>query len=74
MLKEYREADSLEDDDKWFLCRPEESFGLWKLCESFEWRFLPFPGSLVEQPEWFLKDMATLNWLNRIVRRDLGMK
>jgi len=49
------------------------SFRVWKMCKAFDWRFLPWTGGLLDQPEWFTHDAAILNWLDRQVRRDMGM-
>ena len=64
---------SLEDDEQWELYRPELSLAIWKLMEAFNWRFLPFPGNLLEQPDWLIHDISTLSWLNRMIRRDLNL-
>jgi hypothetical protein len=60
-----------EDDDDWALHRPELSFEIWKLWKSFGEKFLPFPGSLLEQPDWWLHDMRLLNWLDRRIKLEM---
>jgi hypothetical protein len=32
---------------------------------------LPFPGSLLEQPDWWLHDMRLLNWLDRRIKLEM---
>lgn len=42
---------------------------MWK---SFGFEVPLFDGGLVNYPEWFLEDMTVLNWLNRLVRHQMG--
>ena len=35
--------------------------------ESFDWKFLPEPGGLLDQPEWLLDDLATIAWRKSVV-------
>jgi len=74
-LERGRDVDKLEDDGQWELARPEESWRLWKFWKSFD--FAPgilWDGPVIEWPDWFLSDVGVLNWLNRMVRRDMGLK
>jgi len=35
--------------------------------EATEWRHLPWPGGLLDQPDWWLSDMRVIAWRrNRI--------
>lgn len=45
------------------LKRPE-SWYIWRLLQVTDWKHLPYPGSLLEQPDWWLADMLTLNSRN----------
>lgn len=72
-IKDSADPDSLEDDDRWELVKPELSWALWKLGRRFDWHIPLFEGGLVDWPEWFMHDMAILEWLNRMIRRDMGM-
>jgi hypothetical protein len=60
-----------EDKHNWELRKPELSFEIWKLWKSFGEKFLPFPGSLLEQPDWWLHDMRLLNWLDRRIKLEM---
>lgn len=35
--------------------------------ESFDWRFLPAQGGLLDQPDWLLEDLATIAWRKSVV-------
>jgi len=63
----------LEEDATWELIKPELSFALWKLGKRFDWQLPLFGGGLVDWPDWFLHDLAILEWLNRMIRRDMGL-
>lgn len=73
-LRDSKDADALEDRGDWELLRPGLSFALWKLGERFDWQIPLFDGGLSGWPEWFLHDLSILQWLNRMVRRDMGLK
>lgn len=73
-LRDAKDADFLEDDDAWSLTRPELSFALWKLGKRFDWQIPLWPGGLVDWPDWFIHDMSVLSWVNRMIRRDMGLK
>ena len=32
------------------------------LLEHMEWRHLPYPGGLLEQPDWLFADLYTIAW------------
>ena len=36
-----------------------------------EFRHLPFPGALVNQPEWFMADLFTLSWRKAVLKEQL---
>jgi hypothetical protein len=38
------------------------SWMIWTLMEATEWRHLPFPGGLLDQPDWWLQDMRVIAW------------
>jgi len=64
-----------EDPDEWdwSLHRPEESLKIYKLMQNFRGEFgavvLPFPGSLLEQPQWFLEDFGKIS-MRRYIREE----
>jgi hypothetical protein len=35
--------------------------------ESLDWQHLPFPGGLLDQPEWLMEDLMTISWRRRIL-------
>jgi len=37
------------------------------LLENMEWRHLPYPGGLLEQPDWLFEDLFTIAWRRRWV-------
>ncbi len=72
-LKESKNAGNLEDDGEWELYKPELSIPLWKMGKSFDWQIPLFAGGMADWPEWFIHDMAILNWQDRMIRRDMGL-
>jgi len=71
-LESGRDAAGLEDDNAWRMHRPELSFRIWKFWKSFDFQVPLFEGGVLNYPFWLMEDIATLNWLNRIIRRDMG--
>lgn len=63
--------DNYEDHDRWDLNQPKISWQIWVLLQAFDWRFLPVEGSLLDQPEWLLDDLATISWQHSIVKDQL---
>jgi len=53
------------DDEQWVLHNPDLSWKIWVLLESMEWKHLPYPGGLLEQPDWLFKDLFTIAWRKR---------
>lgn len=35
----------------------ETSWSVWVRMEATGWRFLPYPGGLLDQPEWLMQDL-----------------
>lgn len=60
-----------ETDEDWLLYRPELSLAIWKAMEATEWRHLPFPGGLMDQPDWLIHDLYILAWRKAVVREHL---
>jgi hypothetical protein len=57
----------------------EESLAIFQLCKNVygdapmgEWRHLPFPGTLLEQPDWWMHDYFVLEWRMGLRRDALG--
>ena len=51
----------------------EGSWEVYKLMEAWSdgwgaWRYLPYPGSLLEQPEALMDDLMTWRWLGGKVK------
>lgn len=40
---------------------------MWTLLETLDWKFLPFPGGLLEQEEWLMDDLAVIAWRRGII-------
>lgn len=59
-MLDYLSEDTGTDEEDVGLSR-EESFRIWALCEALEWKHLPFPGCLLEQPDWFIEDVLTIS-------------
>lgn len=59
------------DDDAWLLHRPELSIAIWKSMEATSWKHLPFPGGLLDQPDWLIHDLYTLAWRKQVIRDQL---
>jgi hypothetical protein len=55
-------------EKNWDINRPEESFEIWSLMEATDWKYLPYAGGLLDQPDWLLEDIFTLSWRSRYVR------
>jgi len=36
--------------------------------EATDWKYLPYAGGLLDQPDWLLEDIFTLSWRSRYVR------
>lgn len=52
------------------LHKPELSFKIWKFWRSVGFRVPLFSGGILDYPDWLMEDIATLNWLYRIVQRE----
>lgn len=65
MRKQNRPADG---DDEWTLCKPDLSLAIWKAMEATDWQHLPFPGNLLDQPDWWIHDAFTLSWRKQVLR------
>jgi len=52
-------------DEQWTLNNPDLSWKVWVLLENMGWQHLPYPGSLLEQPEWLFNDLFTISWRRR---------
>ena len=55
------------EDEQWVLHDPDLSWKVWVLLENMEWRHLPYPGGLLEQPDWLFDDLFTIAWRRRWV-------
>jgi len=55
------------------LYRPALSFRIWKFWKSFDFQIPLFEGGVLDYPYWLMEDISTLNWLNRIIKRDMGI-
>lgn len=39
--------------------------------QAFDWRFLPFEGSLLDQPDALMDDLVTIGWRKGIIEKQL---
>jgi len=53
------------------LHHPELSWRTWRLMEATDWRFLPYPGGLLDQPDWLMADLLTIGGLSQQVKNML---
>lgn len=65
------ESKVLEDDADWTLNEPDLSLAIWKAMEATNWQHLPYPGGLLDQPEWLLVDLYTLAWRKAVIKESL---
>jgi len=63
----------LEDDGRWELHEPELSQRIWKFWKSFDFSIPLFSGGILDWPDWLIEDIQTLNFINRLVRRDMEL-
>lgn len=67
-----RKEDLAEDDSaEWGLVDPEVSWQVYKLMEALDWKFLPYAGGLLDQPEWLIHDLLVISWRKRVVEEML---
>ncbi len=52
-------ADEEEAPQSWI--NPDESYGVWVMVRATEWRHLPYPGGLMDQPEWLMHDLLAFD-------------
>lgn len=57
-----------DDDEDWTLHQPKMSLAIWKAMEATQWRHLPFPGNLLDQPDWLIHDLYILSWRRSVLR------
>jgi hypothetical protein len=69
--QEQAKNDNYEDHDEWNLTQPKISWDIWLYLQAFDWKFLPVEGSLLDQPEWLMDDLATISWQYSIVKDQL---
>jgi hypothetical protein len=49
-------------DAPWEIEDPEFAWRLWRLMEGLDWNFLPYAGGLLDQPNWVIEMLLTVNW------------
>ena len=61
------------------MVRPDESLSIFQLMKNVygdkpmgEWLHLPFPGTMLDQPDWWLHDYFVLEWRVDLRREALG--
>ena len=59
------------DEETIWLNDLERSWKVWTFLEATGWRFLPFPGGLLDQPDWLLRDLMTIAAVSERVRKEL---
>ena len=40
--------------------------------QSFDWKFMPEPGGLLDQPDWLIDDLLTISWRHQILKEMVG--
>lgn len=49
----------------------ERSWKIWTLLEATGWKFLPYAGGVMEQPDWLLSDLMTIAAISERVRKQV---
>lgn len=47
------------------------SLAIWKMMIATDFRHLPFPGGLLDQPEWLMIDLFTLSWRKAVLKEQV---
>jgi hypothetical protein len=63
------EDDEFEEDFSERLIRPEVSLRLFRLFLAFDGKHLPWPGGLLDQPDWWLHDANILSARKAQIKR-----
>jgi len=63
-----QEEQPAADDDDWLLHQPDLSLAIWKAMEATQWRHLPFPGGLLDQPDWLIHDLYIISWRRAVLK------
>ncbi len=74
-IRAWLRADRDDEDPGGFdedLARPDESLVLFGLCRMCDWAVLPEAGGWLDQPDWFVHDMALIARRMAYVRRREG--
>lgn len=50
---------------------PERSWPIWQWMEATGWKFLPYAGGLLDQPDWLLRDLLTVSAISERVRKQV---
>lgn len=53
---------------------PDGAWYVWRLMEATGWRFLPYPGALLDQPETLIDDLMIISQASMHVRETLKAK
>jgi len=51
---------------------PDGAWYVWRLMEATGWRFLPYSGALLDQPESLIDDLMTISQASMRVRETLS--
>lgn len=66
-----RKDSRADEDEDWTLHQPDLSLPIWKAMEATSWRHLPFPGGLLDQPDWLIHDLYVLAWRRHVLDEQL---
>jgi len=44
------------------------SLAIYKMMVATDWRHLPYPGGLLDQPDWLMADLFTLAWRKNVLK------
>lgn len=47
----------------------DAAWQVYQLMAATGWRFLPYPGGLLDQPEWLIDDLLTISYNHTIIER-----
>jgi len=62
-----KDSRGTDEDEDWTLYQPDLSLPIWKAMEATSWRHLPFPGGLLDQPDWLIHDLYVLAWRRHVL-------
>jgi hypothetical protein len=68
-LREKKDRENEEATDNWDIEDPDFAWEVWRYMEAFDWRFLPYPGGLMQQPARVLDMLLIVNWRKGLLEK-----